>query len=222
LQSVVSEIERHGAAAAAVVCDVTDDEQIAAAVHAVAERFGRLDLALANAGFSVAGRVIDLSGDDWRRQLDTNVVGAALTVRHALPLLRETGGRVGLVGSVAGFLCQPKLGAYSASKFAVRALGETLSIELHGSGVSCTTIHPGYVASEIVQVDNSGQFDPTRRDRRPQRLIWPAERAAMVIVRALHRRKRELVFTGAGKLGAFVGRHFPAMAHAVFTRTRTH
>ena len=178
-----------------------------------------LDVAVANAGFAVAGKVAELSAADWRRQFETNVVGAAVTAKHALPELRKTAGRIGLVGSVSAFLCAPKYGAYNASKHAIRAIGQTLSIELHGSGVSCTTVHPGYVESEIAQVDNQGRRDATRPDKRPKNLMWPSDKAARVIVQAIQRRKRELVFTGHGKVGAFVGQHLPSLAHAMMRRT---
>jgi NAD(P)-dependent dehydrogenase (short-subunit alcohol dehydrogenase family) len=218
LQEVVAELEAKGAEAAAVACDVCDEEQIAAAVDHVVRRFGKLDVALANAGFAVEGKVEELGAADWRRQLETNVIGTALTARYAVPHLRETKGRFAMIGSVAAFICAPKLAAYNASKHAVRALGQTLSIELHGSGVSCTTVHPGYVESEIVNVDNAGRFDPSREDKRPKNLMWPADKAAEVIVRAIYRRKRELVFTGHGKVGAFIGQHLPSLAHRMMVR----
>jgi NAD(P)-dependent dehydrogenase (short-subunit alcohol dehydrogenase family) len=218
LEEVVAELEGLGAEAFAVPCDVRDDEQIEAAVLEVVDRFGKLDVALANAGFSVAGRIADLSGEDWRRQLETNVVGSALSARFSIPHLEQTRGRMGFIGSVASFICAPKLGAYSASKFAVRALGQTLSIELEGRGVSSTLIHPGYVDTEIAQVDNSGRYDPSREDRRPKNLMWPADKAAEVVVKALFKRKREVVFSGHGKVGAFLGQHLPGIARRVVAR----
>jgi len=220
LTETVEELRRTGVEARAVACDVCDEEQIAAVVGEIRRELGRIDVAMANAGFSVAGRIEQLSAEEWRRQLDTNVVGAALTAKHALPALRETKGRVVLVGSVAAFICSPGLAPYNASKYAVRALGQTLSIELFGSGVSCTTVHPGFVESEIAQVDNSGRFDSGREDRRPQKLMWPAEKAARVIVSAVRKRKRELVFTGHGKVGAFIGQHMPSLAHRMMARNR--
>lgn len=218
LQSVVEAIEALGGRAAAIACDVCDEAQIESAVAAVVERFGRLDVAIANAGFSVAGRIADLDADAWRRQLETNVIGAALTAKHALPELRKTGGRIVLVGSVAAFICAPKVGAYNASKHAVRAVGQTLAVELAGSGVTCTTVHPGFVESEIAQVDNSGRFDPARDDKRPKNLMWPADKAATVIVKAAYERKREVVFTGHGKVGAFIGQHLPGVAHLMMKK----
>ena len=120
LEAVAAEIDAAGGRGLAVPCDVTDERQVEAAVAAVVEAFGRLDVALANAGFGVGGRMETLTGDDWRRQMAVNVVGVGITVSAALPELRRSGGRLGLVGSVAGFLAAPGSGAYSASKFAVR------------------------------------------------------------------------------------------------------
>lgn len=220
LQEVVEALASQGGKGLAVRCDVTDEASVAEAVQKVVRTLGGLDVAVANAGFSVAGRVEKLSAADWRRQLDVNVIGVAMTARYAIPHLRERKGRLALIGSVASMLVSPGMGAYSASKYAVRAIGQTLAAELHGTGVSCTTIHPGFIESEIAQVDNQGRFDPQREDRRPKNLMWPADRAARVMVDAIARRKREYTFTGHGKVGAFAGRHMPGLLHFGMTRNR--
>jgi len=72
-----------------------------------------------------------------------NVTGLALTVKNALPHLKKTQGRIGLIGSVGAYLPNPNVGAYGASKAAVHSIGLTLQVELKDTGVSCTTIHPG-------------------------------------------------------------------------------
>lgn len=220
LAEVVDEIAGRGGEALAVRCDVCEPEQQQDAVARVVRELGRLDVAIANAGFSVSGRVEQLTADDWRRQLETNVVAAAMTARYSLPELKRTRGRLALVGSVAAFMTAPGFGAYHASKYAVRALGATLSAELHGSGVSCTTVHPGFVASEINQVDNHGRLHAERADQRPARLMWTAERAARTVVDAIGRRKREVVFTGHGKVGAWLGMHLPSLVHLVMSSER--
>lgn len=219
LREVAGAVEALGRRARAIPCDVVDEEQVRRAADAVARELGRIDLAVANAGFAVAGPIETLTGDEWRRQLDVNVVGTALTAKHALAHLRETKGRLGLVGSVAGFIPLASNGAYVASKSAVRAIGQTLAIELARSGVSVTTIHPGFVESEIAQVDNGGAFHPERRDTRPQRLLWRTEDAARVMADALHARRREYVFTAHGRLGAFIGQHLPGLA--IFAQARS-
>jgi len=218
LTEVVREIEARGRRGLAVTCDVTEEASVDAAVASVVETFGKLDVAIANAGFSVAGRFEKLSVDDWKRQYDVNVFGAIATCKAALPHVRETRGRLVLVGSVSAMLATPGMGAYTSSKYAIRAIGQTLAMELHGSGVSCTTLHPGFVESEIAQVDNRGRHHPERQDRRPQKLMWPADKAARVCVKAIHQRKREFTFTGHGRFGAWVGRHAPDVAHAIITR----
>ena len=218
LEEVAREIESKGGKALAVPCDVTEEAEVERAVARIAGELGRLDVAFANAGFALAGSIRTLTAEDWRRQFDTNVVGAALTAKYAVPELEKTKGRIAMVASVAAFTPSPKMGAYSASKAALRSLGQTLDIELHGTGVSVTVIHPGFVESEIAQVDNQGRFDAARVDKRPKNLMWPAERAARVCADAIHARKHEFVFTGHGKLGAFLGQHTPGVLRFAMTR----
>jgi NADP-dependent 3-hydroxy acid dehydrogenase YdfG len=217
LAELVAVLGRTGVRAMAAACDVCDERHVRSAVGAVVGELGRLDIVLANAGRSVSGTIEELSADDWRRQLDVNVVGAALTARHAIPHLRDSRGRLAFTGSVAGFMVAPGYGAYHASKYALRALGRTLSAELAGTGVSCTTIHPGFVKSEIMKVDNDGGVVDAREDVRPSLLMWSAEDAARVMVDAIVARRRELVFTGHGKIAAWLGIHFPSAMHAVMT-----
>ena len=220
LAEVATEIRALGRRALVAPCDVTDEGAVAAAVAEIVATFGKLDVAVANAGYGVSGRFERLTAADWRRQFDVNVVGAAVTLKAALPHLRATKGRAAVVASVAGMMAMPSQGPYCASKFAVRAMGLSLAAELHGTGVSCTTIHPGFVASEINQVDNGGHFDAARVDKRPRKLMWPADRAARVMAGAIYRRKREFVFTWHGKFGAWLGRHAPGLVYFATTRKR--
>lgn len=220
LDAVVAEIEAAGGSALAVPCDVTAPAEVDAAVAAVVARFGQLDVAVANAGFSISGRVWEVPHEQWARQLDLNVLGLVSTVRSAMPELVRTQGRVVLIGSVAAFVYAPKNGAYNASKAAVHAIGVTLSNELEkaGQGVTCTTVHPGFVESEIAKVRNDGSLDPERRDNRPRQLMWTAEAAARVIVPAVHRRVREFPFTAHGKFALWLSRWAPWVLRFALTR----
>lgn len=220
LEETCDEIALEGHDATAMVCDVRDEAAVEAVVQAILSTFGTLDVVVANAGYAAAGEIGTLPADVWRDQLETNVVGLTNTVRSSLPALRESKGRLALLGSVAGLISMPGTGPYHASKFAVRAVGETLALELYGSGVTCTTIHPGFVSSQIGRVDNQGRFDETRKDPRPARLMWSPDDAARVMVRAIYRRKREFVFTGHGKIAGFLGRHFPGLVYFAITRGR--
>ncbi len=215
LEEVVQELDAAGGAGLAVPCDVTDDASVAAAVQRVVDRFGGMDIAIANAGMGVTGRFEQLTNEDWQQQMNVNVFGVINTARHAIPELKKTRGRLGFIGSVMSMICLPSSAAYSASKFAVRAIGLTLALELKNTGVSCTLIYPGFVESEISQVDNRGVFNPDRKDMRPKQLMWPAERAAKVIIKAIDKRKLEFTFTGHGKVGVFFGQHLPGMVYAI-------
>ncbi len=217
LEQVAAEVRAGGRRALVVTCDVSDPGQCRAAAARVVAELGRLDVAVANAGYGASGLFDRLTIDDWKRQFDVNVFGVLNTIYAALPELRKTGGRLALVSSVLGLVAVPGQGPYAASKFAVRAIGLTLAQELHGSGVSVTTLYPGFVESDIGRVDNQGHLDPTRKDRRPAALMWPADRAARIMLRAIARRRRELTFTGHGKAGAFLGQHFPGLVHFVMS-----
>jgi NAD(P)-dependent dehydrogenase (short-subunit alcohol dehydrogenase family) len=213
LEETVKEIGVLGAEGLAVVADVAKDEDIERAIREVVAKWGGLDVVFANAGFGVAGPIEKLSRGDWRRQFEVNVFGLVMTARLALPELRKTAGRLILMGSVASYVNPPTTAPYSSSKHAVRAIGETLTLELKGSGVTCTTVHPGFVESEIGQVDNEGRFREDWKDYRPARLMWRSEDAARVIVRAAEKRKRQCVFTLHGLLAAFFGQHLPGLTH---------
>jgi NAD(P)-dependent dehydrogenase (short-subunit alcohol dehydrogenase family) len=211
LAQTVAAITAQGGRALAVPCDVRSDAQVAAAVAQILTRFGRLDVVVANAGFTVTGAIAELSASDWQRQFDVNVFGTTHVLRHTLPHLHASRGRIALVSSVASHVPSAGVVAYSASKAAVWAIGLGLSAELAGTGVSCTTFVPGLIASEIGQVDNAGVYRPDLVDPRPQWLMWPTDRAARVMVEAIARRRREVVITGHGRLLIALARWCPGL-----------
>lgn len=218
LDEVAHKVEALGRKGVAVQCDVTDDDAVARAVQQARGALGKLDCVVANAGFGVGGSIESLPIDSWKRQFNVNVFGAVSTVRHSLPALRDTRGRIGLVSSVMGMMTVPNNAAYASSKYALRAIGQTLAMELHGSGVSVSLLNPGFVHTEITKVDNDGQYHPEWKDKQPKGLAWQPEDAARVMVRALWRRTRDFTFTAHGKAGAFLGRHAPGLMHFAITR----
>ncbi len=130
--------------ALALSCDVTEWSDQEAMVARTLERFGRLDVAFANAGFGAARGFLEESPEQWRSMVLTNVYGAALTIRATIPALREARGHLLLTGSVAGRRAMPG-SLYSATKWAVTGMGESARQELSGSGVRVTLIEPGMV-----------------------------------------------------------------------------
>ncbi|MER6003960.1 SDR family NAD(P)-dependent oxidoreductase [Nonomuraea angiospora] len=124
--------------------DATDYDAVQDAVTATVKEYGRLDHVVANAGFSTHGPLTETDPDRLRDMVLTNVLGPALLVKAALPALRETRGRIVLVGSVAGFIHSPG-NMYSVTKWAVTALAENTRMLVTGDGVGVTLIAPGRV-----------------------------------------------------------------------------
>lgn len=133
-----------------IALDVTSEESISAFLAA----FGRIPLdgplfLLNNAGLAVAGPLEAVAFEDWRRQLDTNVLGVVRLTQVLLPKIRESRGRIVNIGSVSGHIATPFLGPYAASKFALRALTDSLRRELKSLGVKVVLIEPGPIKTPI-------------------------------------------------------------------------
>ena len=129
--------------AIAVPTDVTDFAAQEALVATTLERFGRLDVAFANAGFGATRGFLEETPEHWREMVLTNVLGAAYTIRATLPALRERSGHLLLTSSVAGRRALPG-SLYSATKHAVTAMAEALRLEVDGA-IRVTCIEPGAV-----------------------------------------------------------------------------
>jgi NADP-dependent 3-hydroxy acid dehydrogenase YdfG len=145
-KKLVGLAERLGGAERALPlrCDVREWRDQEAAVASTLEAFGRLDVAFANAGFGGARGFEQGDPDHWREMVLTNVLGVALTIKATLPALKDATGHLVLTSSVAGR--RALLGSlYSATKWAVTAMGESARQELNGTGVRVTVVEPGMV-----------------------------------------------------------------------------
>ncbi len=127
-----------------VRCDVTDWADQQAMAETALSRFGSLDVAFANAGFGATRGFLAETPEHWKSMVLTNVYGAALTIRATLPGLKDSRGHLLLTGSVAGRRALAG-SLYSATKWAVTAMGEAARLELNGTGVRVTLIEPGTV-----------------------------------------------------------------------------
>jgi NADP-dependent 3-hydroxy acid dehydrogenase YdfG len=134
--------------AIAVRCDVTEAADQDAAVQRALDSYGRLDALLANAGVSLGDRgFADGNPDEWRTMILTNVLGAALSIRAGAAALKATRGHLLLTSSMAGRRAI-KGSLYSATKFAVTAMGEAARQDFNGTGVRVTVLSPGRVETE--------------------------------------------------------------------------
>lgn len=132
-----------------VILDVTDEQQVSAASALIDQEAGSLDGVVNNAGIAVGGALEHLAIEEWRRQLEVNVIGQVSVTKSMLPLIRRATGRIVFMGSMSGKLGTAMLGPYAASKFAIEAVGETLRTDLHPWGIKVSVIEPGGVKTPI-------------------------------------------------------------------------
>jgi short-subunit dehydrogenase len=201
-----------------VACDVTRDGDLERAVAETVRQWGKLDIAFANAGFGVVGALKKLSLEDYRRQFETNVFGVLRTIYAALPEIEKTKGNVAIISSVSGWAATPGASPYCMSKFALRALANSIAPELRLAGVKVTLISPGFVASNIRRVDNRGTLHERAADSVPAWIQMSTERAAKKILRAVARGKREKIITLHGKMFVALERFIPWVNRAIGRR----
>lgn len=136
--------------------DVTSPGQAESAVTRAYDHFGRIDIVLNNAGYSLVGTIEEASVEEVRALFETNVFGALAVIKAALPLLRkqEGGGHILGTSSNLGHITLPVIGYYCASKWAFEAIHESLSEEVKQFGIRVTIIEPGAYATEFGSQDS--------------------------------------------------------------------
>ena len=218
LEALAAELNAAGGRASAHRGDVTIDGDLARVVEELAARQVVPGIVVANAGFGVVGRAQSLELADFRRQFETNIYGVIRTLHETLGALRQTRGRFVIMGSVAAYISVPGGSAYGMSKFAVRALAESLHGDLKVDGVGCTLISPGFVDSDIRRVDNSGGLHAHADDPVPAWLRMKTDVAAKIMVDGILRGRLEVIVTFHGKLMVFFARHFPRLTRYLLVR----
>jgi len=222
LQTLADDIASSGAPAPLVVDgDVTCEGDMERAVAETAQRWGKLDVVIANAGFGVVGTFRDLSIEDYRRQFETNVFGVLRTIYAALTEIEKTRGNVVIIGSVAGWVSTPGTSPYAMSKFALRALADAITPELRAVDVKLTLISPGFVVSNIRRVDNQGAFQADAPDVIPAWLVVDTAKAVRQILKAVSKGKREAIITGHGKILVALQRFAPWAIRAATRKPMT-
>ena len=150
LASIADLNEKYGANILTLELDVTNTDQVKAAVEQAYLHFGRLDIVLNNAGYSLVGTIEEANADDIRALYETNVLGPVAVIQAALPLLRKQGGGHILgTSSNLGHVTLPVIGYYCSSKWAFEAIHESLAAEVKAFGIKVTIIEPGAYATEF-------------------------------------------------------------------------
>lgn len=150
LESIAGLKERYKDNVLTLAVDVTKPEQVRKAVAEAHAHFGRLDIVLNNAGYSLVGTIEEAKAEDVKAMYETNVFGALTVIQAALPLLRRQGyGHIMGVSSNLGHVVLPVIGYYCSTKWAFEAIHESLAAEVKAFGIKVTIIEPGAYATEF-------------------------------------------------------------------------
>lgn len=141
-----------------LVADARNYHSQEEAVNVVLEKWGQIDVLIANAGIGHFGSIEDLTIDQWRETIDTNLSGVFYSIKAALPALKNSGGYVITISSLAGTNFFEGGAAYNASKFGVTGMTQAIMLDLRNHGINVSTIMPGSVAT------NFNDHNPTDKD----------------------------------------------------------
>jgi short-subunit dehydrogenase len=209
LALIVKEITAASGTAAYAVADVAVLDEVKAAAQAAIDRFGRIDTWVNNAGVAIYATLGDMPEDEHQRMFQTNYFGAVHGALTAVEHLRESGGALITVGSIAGDFPSPIMGAYSASKHAVKGYIESLRIELKAQGapISVTLIKPSGINTPIAEhaanhVTGEALIPPP---------VYDPELVAAAILDAAQHRRRNVTVGGVGRIQVIAANHFPGV-----------
>lgn len=161
-------VDKYGGAVLPLQLDVTDRDEVFAAVKQAHDTFGRLDVVINNAGYGLFGTVEEITERQLRDQLETNLFGVLHVTQAVLPILREQGsGHIIQISTIGGIAAFPMLGGYHASKWALEGLTESLAQEVAGFGIKVTLVEPGgfdtdWAGSSATFADALPEYQPIR------------------------------------------------------------
>jgi short-subunit dehydrogenase len=209
LAAIVADIKAKGGRAAFAVADVGVRDQLEAAADSAIAAFGRIDTWVSCAGVAIYAPLLETPPDEHERLFRTNYFGGVNSALVAVPRLLAHGGALITVGSIAGDMPSPMMGAYTASKHALRAFVTALRIELKAQGapVSVSLIKPSGMTTPIARHAANHQTGEARVPPPP----YDPELAANAILHAATHHVRELTVGGIGKLEVLFASHFPGI-----------
>ena len=209
LGTIVREINNAGGTADFIVADVVDAEAMVRVASETQARFGRIDTWINDAGVAIYAKLLQTPEDEHQKLLQTNYFGAVHGCLAAVPALKAEGGALITVGSIASDIGSPVMGAYSASKHAIKAYVQALRIELKdmAPNVSVTLVKPAGIDTPIAQHAANHEGGEAQI---PPPVYDPQIVADAILDCAVHPR-REITVGGAGRAQVLFAEHFPAL-----------
>jgi uncharacterized protein len=202
----------------AMACDVKHREDVDRVIGLTLHHFKRIDVWVNNAGHGLLDSVAQVDMAACREMFETNLFGAVGAMQAVIPVMRQQGGGTIInISSVAGHIPIPFHGAYSATKFALNAMGNAARVELKKDGIHVLTVCPGYVRTAFSE--NAVRGNELKRVRPGSVKGITAERAARATLRGYLKRKREVIVPWSMYLPVRIYQHFPGLVEWVMGRT---
>lgn len=217
LEEAARELESSGGEALVASADVADRAQVEAAIDAVQQRWGRLDVLINNAGYGVFGSVEECLPEDFEHQMEVNYLSVVYAVKAVLPLMRrQNHGVIINVSSISGKATSPYDAAYCASKFALSAFTSILRMELAGTKISVCLVSPGYTRTEWNAAVVQRRPYAVRTPLHPM----PPEQVASAIVDCAERPRREMLIPRILVVPVWLQALLPGLYERLQTRYR--
>lgn len=212
IKELENEITGFGHHALGVVTDVGSKESCLALINATLKEYGRIDGLINNAGYGVTSTLVELENIElFDKQMQVNFNGSMYCTYYALPHLVKSRGMICGISSVAGYASMAGSSIYNASKFAMRGFFDAIRQEMKEFGVSVTMIYPGYVVTEFAAnvMTKEGETRGKEALGMYTKKMMTAETCARITLKAMLKRKREVIMTFSGNLGIWLKRFFP-------------
>jgi short-subunit dehydrogenase len=201
----------------ALSCDVRHREEIDRALGLTVHHFQRVDVWVNNAGRGLLDSVAEMEMAAFRDMFETNFFGAVAAMQAVIPVMRQQGaGTIINISSVAGHIPLPFHAGYSATKFALNAIGKAARVELKGSGIHVLTVCPGYVRTGFGENEVIGTVK--RRVRPGSVRGITAERVARATLRGYLKQKREVIVPWMMYVPVKIYQHFPGLVERAMGR----
>jgi short-subunit dehydrogenase len=215
LNETLHMLKSHTVKTSGHLIDVAERQALPAFILGVFEQHPQINLLINNAGVAAGGTFLQMSEADFNRVMDINFHATVNITRLLLPhLLQQNEARIVNISSLFGLVSPPEQTAYSASKFAVRGFSNALRFELQNTGVGVTVVHPGGVATRIVQNSSipagATEVEIKQKMAENQRLLrMPPPRAAKIIVKGIEEKKARILVGYDAKIVSVLERILP-------------
>jgi dehydrogenase/reductase SDR family protein 7B len=210
LKEVETILKEKGRGVLSVITDVTKEEDCKHLIESTVSHFGKIDVMICNAGISMRALFVDVDLNVLKRLMDVNFWGTVYCSKYALPYLISSKGSLVGISSIAGKKGLPGRTGYSASKFAMEGFLETLRTENIPNGLHVLVACPGFTTSNIRNTALSKDGKQQGESSRNEAKMMAAEEVANRILKAVKKRKRDLILTTTGRLMVFLNKFNPA------------